>query len=278
MEDTALHTPLAGDLAARTAARDGAAPDHADAAPAATAPGISAAEARKAAKKPAVPVKETSSYSAQHLVARYVIFAVGVLINSFGVALITKGALGTSPISGIPYVLSLQFTSLSFGMTTFVFNLLFIALQIVLLRRDFQPIQLLQLVVNVVFSEFIDVSTGLLGFFEPANLAVQLLCVVLGCVVLAFGISIEVAPNVILVPGEGAVRAIAARCTARFGTVKICFDMTLVAIALVLSLIFFHGIQGLGLGTIISALAVGKVVNLFNTYLPFLERIRQLAR
>lgn len=229
-------------------------------------------------RKTAVPVKETSSYSAQHLALRYVIFAVGVLINSFGVALITKGALGTSPISGIPYVLSLQFTSFSFGATTFVFNLLFIALQMVLLRRDFQPIQLLQLVVNVVFSEFIDISTNLLGFFEPGSIAVQLVCVVLGCIVLAFGISIEVAPNVILVPGEGAVRAIAARCTARFGTVKICFDMTLVAIALVLSFIFFHGIQGLGLGTVISALAVGKIVNLCNTHLPFLERIRQLAR
>ena len=235
------------------------------------------ANAPAEAPSPTAPV-ETSSYSAQHLVARYIWFAVGVLINSFGIALITKGALGTSPISSTPYVLSLQFPALSFGMTTFLVNLLFIALQIVLLRRDFQPVQLLQLVVNVVFSEFIDVSTNLLGFFESASVAVQLLCVVLGCAVLALGISIEVAPNVILVPGEGAVRAIAATCRARFGTVKICFDLTLVAVALVLSLVFFHGVQGLGLGTVISALVVGKLVNLCNAHLPFLEHIRRLAR
>lgn len=221
---------------------------------------------------------ETSSYSAHHLVARYLWFVAGVLINSFGIALITKGALGTSPISSTPYVLSLQFPTLSFGTATFLVNLLFIALQIILLRRDFQPVQLLQLAVNVVFSEFIDVSTNLLGFFEPASVAVQLLCVVLGCAVLALGISIEVAPNVILVPGEGAVRAIAATCRTRFGTVKICFDLSLVAIALVLSLVFFHGIQGLGLGTVISALVVGKLVNLCNAHLPFLEHIRRLAR
>ena len=234
--------------------------------------------AEKKPGRPAVPVKETSSYSARHLPTRYLIFVVGVLINSFGIALITKGALGTSPISSAPYVLSLQFPSLSFGAATFLVNLLFIALQIALLRRDFQPAQLLQLAVNVVFSEFIDVSTSLLGFFEPTSVVEQLACVALGCAVLAFGISVEVAPNVILVPGEGAVRAIAARCTARFGTVKICFDLSLVVIALVLSLVFFHGIQGLGLGTVISALAVGKLVNLCNTHLPFLERIRQLAR
>ena len=38
---------------------------------------------------------------------RYLFFVIGVMINSFGVALITKAALGTSPISSVPYVLSL---------------------------------------------------------------------------------------------------------------------------------------------------------------------------
>lgn len=240
----------------------------------------SAAHARGAStSSPSAPApREISSYSAQHLLARYLIFAAGVLVNSFGIALITKGALGTSPISSLPYVLSLQIPFLTFGSATFIINVLLIAVQIVLLRRDFQPVQLLQLVVNVVFSWFIDVSTGLLGFFEAGSLPVQLACVMLGCVVLAFGISVEVAPGVILVPGEGAVRAIASVCTARFGTVKICFDLSLVAIALVLSLTFFGEIRGLGVGTVISALAVGKLVNLCNTYLPLTGRIRQLAQ
>lgn len=231
---------------------------------------------KPAAAAPAV--QETSSYSAQHLLARYLIFTVGVLINSFGIALITKGALGTSPISSTPYVLSMQASFLTFGTATFLVNLLFIAIQIVLLRRDFQPVQLLQLLVNVVFSEFIDVSTALMGFFEPVGIVAQLACVVAGCAVLAFGISVEVAPDVILVPGEGAVRAIASVLKARFGTVKICFDLTLVAVALVLSFVFFGELRGLGLGTIISALVVGKMVNLCNTYLPFLQTIRNLAR
>ena len=47
---------------------------------------------------------------------RYLFFTLGLLINSFGIARITKGALGTSPISSTPYVLSLQFPTLSFGM------------------------------------------------------------------------------------------------------------------------------------------------------------------
>ena len=42
-------------------------------------------------------------------IKRYIVFIIGLFINSMGVSLITKADLGTSPISSIPYVLSLNF-------------------------------------------------------------------------------------------------------------------------------------------------------------------------
>ena len=207
---------------------------------------------------------------------RYLCFFIGVLINSFGVALITKAAMGTSPISSVPYVLSLRFAP-TLGTFTFVMNLGFIAAQILLLRRRFQPIQLLQLVVNVVFSAFLDGSMALLDWLRPEGLVLELLVLLLGCVVLGFGISIEVAPDVLRVPGEGVVGASAQVSGVRFGTVKVAFDVTLSLIALTLSLIFFRGLNGLGLGTIVSALVVGRFVNLFNRRLPLLGWITRLA-
>ena len=208
---------------------------------------------------------------------RYLFFVIGVMINSFGVALITKAALGTSPISSVPYVLSLKFTP-TLGEFTFVMNLAFIALQPILLRRDYKPIQLLQVFVNLLFSWFIDVSMNLLGWFEPQNIVVELIALLLGCAVLGFGISVEVAPDVLRVPGEGLVGALAQVTKIRFGSVKVAFDVTLVAISLTLSLIFFHGLNGLGLGTVISALIVGRFVNLFNARLPLIARIMRLAQ
>lgn len=208
---------------------------------------------------------------------RYLCFFIGVLINSFGVALITKAALGTSPISSVPYVLSLRFAP-ALGGFTFVMNLLFIAAQIALLRRNFQPVQLLQIVVNIVFSWFIDVSMNLLGWFNPQGLPVQLAALALGCAVLGFGISVEVAPDVLRVPGEGLVGALSTVTGVRFGSVKVAFDVTLVAIALVLSFVFFRGLNGLGLGTVVSALIVGRFVNLFNSRLPLIARIASLAK
>lgn len=212
-----------------------------------------------------------------HLAARYLWFVLGVCINSFGVAFITKAALGTSPISSIPYVLDLAFPP-TFGETTFVMNLVYIILQIALLRRDFKPIQLLQIAVNLLFSGLIDVSMGILSWLQPTTLPLQLGSLALGCAILAFGVSVEVAPNVIVVPGEGIVRAIASVTEKPFGSVKMLFDTTLVIIACALSFIFFGYLNGLGIGTIISALAVGRLCNLFNRHVPLLAHIAHLTR
>lgn len=227
---------------------------------------------------PKADLETVGGSGANHLAARYFYLAVGVVINSFAISLITKCALGTSPISSVAYVLSLAIPSLSFGLLSFIINTVLILLQIALLRRDFQPVQLLQMVVNIVFSYAIDVSMALLSFYSPEGIVLQALGVLFGCAVLAFGVCVEVAPQVITVPGEGVVRAIAQVSGKRFGTIKVFFDVTLVAIALVLSFVFFGEIRGLGLGTIISAFMVGRFCNFFNTYFKPLNKIRALTR
>lgn len=214
---------------------------------------------------------------------RYFYFFLGIIINSFGIAFITKSNLGTSQISSIPYIFSLEYTDFSFGLTTFIFNIIFILIEIALLRRDFEPIQFLQIVANIIFSFFIDVSMNLLSAFEPETLIVKLISLFIGCTILAIGICIEVAPNVIVVPGEGVVRALALTIAikkpkVKFGTIKIYFDVTLIIIACILSFIFFGELNGIGLGTIVSALIVGRFINLVTRHFKFLRHIRALAR
>ena len=211
-------------------------------------------------------------------IERLVWFSAGILINSFGIVLITKGALGTSQISSIPYVLSLQLPSISFGMFSFIMNMVYIVLQALLLSRQFKPIQLLQIVVNVVFSASIDVFMAMLSFYAPQQLFTRVLSAVAGCIVLAFGISVEVAPDLIMVPGEGIVAAISKVSGRRFGSVKVVFDVTLILIAALLSWLFFGNIVGVGVGTLLSAVSVGQFVNLINRHVPLLQHIRALAK
>lgn len=213
----------------------------------------------------------------RRLIERYVWFVVGLAINSFGIALITKAALGTSPISSIPYVFDLAFEP-SFGVFTFIFNMFYLAGQIILLRRDFKPIQLLQVVANLIFSAFIDVSVAALGWFEPQGIVMQAASLLLGCGILAFGISVEVAPNVIVVPGEGIVRAISTVTGKPFGLCKVAFDTTLVCIACALSLLFFGYLNGLGAGTVVAAVITGQISNAYNRHLPLIAHIASLTR
>lgn len=252
-----------------------AAADFAAADDAAESAGVAAAAAHPAGIPDPQPA--LAGHPVLRQILRYLICALGIVINSFGIAFITEGSLGTSPISSVPYVISLRFEDWSFGTVTFIMNMIFILVQIILLRREFKPIQLLQILANLLFSACIDISTSLLWWFQPSFIPLQILSVLLGCLILALGIAIEVAPNAVVVPGEGIVRAITRVTKIRFGTVKICFDVSLVVIALVLSLVFFGGIRGLGLGTIICALIVGWLVNQIDEHLPLIRHIRRLA-
>lgn len=212
------------------------------------------------------------------LVFRYLFFILGIAVNSFGVAFVTKSALGTSQISSVPYVLSLQFPWLSFGMTTFLCNMVYILIQIILLKKDFHPVQFLQIAANFLFSWLIDLSMGILDFFQPEALWARILSLLAGCLILGLGISIEVAPDTIAVPGEGIVRAIARTTGFRFGSVKVGFDLTLIVIAVVLSFLFFGRLNGIGAGTVISALVVGRIVNVINRRLPLIGWIRSFSQ
>ncbi|MDY3118412.1 MAG: DUF6198 family protein [Peptoniphilus sp.] len=206
---------------------------------------------------------------------RWCWFLFGLIINAFGIAFITKGDLGTSQISSIPYVLSLEFSAISFGGMTFLINMLFILLQALLLGREFQPFQLLQIVANVLFSGCIDVGMAALFWLHPMGFLQRILCVVVGCIILALGICVEVAPDVVTVPGEGIVKVIAHVSNKEFGKVKGAFDVTLIATASALSLIFFHTLRGVGVGTVVSACLVGPMTTAFKK-LPFIRHIYAL--
>ena len=113
------------------------------------------------------------------LLKRYLIFLAGLFVNSLGVALITKANLGTSPISSIPYVLSLNF-ALSLGNFTIIFSILLIVLQIVILGKNFKPESLLQIPVSIAFGYFIDFSMFLLSDLAPEAYAWKMICLLLG--------------------------------------------------------------------------------------------------
>ena len=206
------------------------------------------------------------------LIKRYIFLLVGLFVNGLGVSFITKAGLGTSPITSIPYTLSLGFTP-TVEMFTLVFNIFLVILQVILLRRNFQLQNLLQLPIIALFSFFIDLTMSLLGFMQPETYAMKVVSLIVGCLILGFGVFMEMVANVAMLPGEATVRAVSDVFSTDFGKTKIAFDSSMTVIAAILSFIMFRHLDGVREGTIVAAILVGFIARLFKKYIGGIEKI-----
>ena len=209
--------------------------------------------------------------STPNVVLRLIVMLAGVAITSASVALTRATGLGTSPVSCFPATLS-YLTPLTIGTWTFIMNVVFVLIQIALLRRDFNPVQLLQIPYVFVFSALIDAFVPLCELIPMGNYALQITWSVIGCFMTAFGIFLQVKASFLTLPGEGINLAISRVTKIAFPKVKVAFDCTNVVVAAAVSLACSGALYGVREGTILAALAVGSIVALFNKLLPRFER------
>lgn len=202
--------------------------------------------------------------SKKELTKRYILFVISLFFAALGVAFTKHGELGVSPISSVANVLSCKCSSFTLGTWLIIWNCILIIGQIVILKKKFQLIQLLQIPLSFLFGWFTDFGMWIVSYIPTNSYIAKLLMVLIGIVILGFGISLSVTANVIMNSGEAFVKAIADTIHKEFGNIKIAFDILCVILALTLSLFFFDfTIVGTREGTIISALFTGVVVKFF---------------
>ena len=204
---------------------------------------------------------------------RYVLYLISLFIISLGASLSIKANLGTSPLICLPYVCSL-ITNLSVGIVVFLFTILFIVIQMVLLGKDFEKRQYLQFVIGSVFSFFIDFSLMLVNFINPVGYINQFLLLLFSCLVVAFGVLLEIQTEVVYLPADGVIVAISEVLKKDFPKVKPFVDTSMVIIAAILSIVFLGYLAGVREGTIISALIIGPIVKILKKYFdPHVSRL-----
>ncbi len=202
--------------------------------------------------------------SKKELFKRYALFIVSLFISALGIAITKKGELGISPVSSVSNILSLKFTAISLGNWLFIWNCVLIVGQVVIRRKSFELIQLLQVPLSFLFGYFTDIGSKLVEFFAADYYPIRFLCVIAGTVVLAFGIALSVIANVIMNSGEAFVKDLSDAVHKEFGNIKIIFDICCVILSVLLSLIFFDfKILGTREGTFIAAIFTGLFVKLF---------------
>lgn len=204
---------------------------------------------------------------------RYVLYLISLFIISLGAAISIKANLGTSPLICIPYVSSL-ITNLSVGTTTFIFGFVLVALQIIILRGDFEKRQYLQIVMGTIFSAFIDFSLMMVDFINPVDYVSQLVVLLVSCLVIAIGVLLEIKTEVIYLPPDGIIVALSKALKKEFGKIKPYCDVTFVVITVILSMVFLGYLAGVREGTVISAIIIGPIVRVLKKYFdPYLDLI-----
>lgn len=189
-------------------------------------------------------------------------FLSGIFIMSFGLAISIRANLGTSPIASFPTVLSLG-TPPSVGFYLLAVNLLFLLLQVFLIGRKFPVFQLVQIPVSIIFGVFTDISLYLSAWLEPSNYLWQWMWTLVGVILVALGVYLETQPRLSYIPGDGLVFALTLKLqNIPFGTIKLVFDWTLVAAAVVTSLLLLGHLEGVREGTAFAALTVGPVIRI----------------
>lgn len=193
-----------------------------------------------------------------HLLIRILILLIGLSIMALGVAISIKAALGTSPISSLPYVTS-ELSGFTVGQTTIALHCTLVVIQILMLWRRYQPMQLLQLVVAVVFGYMTDAAVAITVSVSVDDYIGQWALCLVGALLVGIGVACEVLADLIMLAGEGTVKAAVTVTGRPFPQLKVAFDCTLVAISIILSVTFLHALVGVREGTIAAALLVGPI-------------------
>ena len=206
-------------------------------------------------------------------VIRVLIYCLGLLSLAFGVAFSVNSNLGVSPVNSLPYVIS-RIVNVQMGTCVTAVFCFYILLQILIMGRKFNPVNLLQIVFSTIFGYFVDFAKMVLGDFTIPTYFGQLTMLAISIPLIAVGIALYMDAQLVPMPMEGLSSCLANKFGMSFPNMKTIVDCLVVGIGLVLCFVFLGKLDGLREGTIITAVVTGKVIALIKKPLsPILKKI-----
>lgn len=198
----------------------------------------------------------------QQTFARWGLYLLGMVLLALGLTLNTKTGLGASAIVSVPFTVS-QATGWDFGNLTLVVYCLFVAAQFIIKGKNRRWTDLLQIPLSIVFTRFLNIFAAAIPY-QSGNLPADIALLVVAIIFTGIGAAMTVAMQLIPNPGDGIVGTIAAVTGKELGFCKNCFDVGCVSVSLIIGLCFGNPLLGVGLGTLISMVGVGRAIAGFN--------------
>lgn len=208
-----------------------------------------------------------------------------MIILAYGITLNTKAGLGVSPIISVAYCVS-EITGINFGDMTLVWYSVFVVVEIIIHlltgKKRTIPKDVLQFPVSLVVTRFINLFVAITPDFAVdyagsfwGSLAGRIIILSVAIILTGIGAAISLNMRVVPNPGDGIVQAIADIWKKKVGFTKNVFDISCVSCTVILSLLWKHALIGVGIGTVLAMIGVGRVVALTNHL--FKEKMAILA-
>lgn len=196
----------------------------------------------------------------ENYITRLPVYFIGLFIMTLGISMSVKSDFGVSPVSSIPYTITC-ITGMEMGKATILFHVGLVVLQIIILRKDFKIKNLLQVFVGIVFGYFTTFSNYLFSFLPDVDNMIIRIALMLGSAVfIVVGIFFYLPADIVPLSGEGAMQAIAENSNIAFNKVKIGFDVSMVSVSLISSIVVLKAFGSVGMGTVVAAVLVGTVL------------------
>ena len=203
---------------------------------------------------------------------RIIFYIIGLFLLALGSVLAIKSKLGVSPISSIPFSLT-KVSNISLGVASTILFIFYVIIQMIILKRDFKKIQLLQIIFAVVFGQLVNFFNIIINI-NLENYFMRVILVILSFFITVMGVFLTITSNIVPVAPDGLTKVISTKVNKEFGKVKIYFDCVVVSLAVLVLLFSGKNLDGIGIGTLLSAILVGRIVLIINKM--FKEKVENI--
>lgn len=203
---------------------------------------------------------------------RVVFYILGLFLLSLGSVLAIKSKLGVSPISSLPFSLT-KVSNISLGAASTTLFIVYVIIQIIILKRDFKKIQLLQIIFAILFGQLVNFFNIIIDINLESYFIRIILCIG-SFFISAMGVFLTITANIVPVAPDGLTNVISSKTNKDFGKVKIYFDCTIVGLSALILLCLGKNLEGIGIGTLLAAIFVGRIVYFINK--NFKEKVEKV--
>lgn len=202
-----------------------------------------------------------------------IMYLLATVLMAISVCMCTAADFGVSMIVAPAYIISLKFTFLTFGQSEYLVQALFFIVFCILMRKVRIP-YFFSFLSCLFYGAVLDLFRAIIPLFNPditapgsMHLAIRILLFVSGMVITSFAVALFMHTYLYPQVYDFFVKGIAWRYKLNFTKFKTIFDFSFLAVSVLLSLLFFHGIQGIGIGTLVLALLNGFLIGTFSKWM-----------